>query len=190
MCIWHSMLSFIRQFAKISYKKFRLCHRLDTTSTIRPFLKQISPIFSRTNHGDDAGSDCRSLAQDWSAPSQLPKSRGKHSKTRNSEETRRFVKLFKNLTKICQKMGKVIIGFALKNGHFSGYVHQYLCVVPQERKFCNALISVILFESARWVTDFSALKAARAFEAIEKYAANLINQPWRKEFKEIKVSNL
>ena len=45
-----------------------------------------------------------------------------------------------------------------------------------------------MFESARWVTDFSALKAARAFEAIEKYAANLINQPWRKEFKEIKVS--
>jgi spermatogenesis-associated protein 2 len=45
-----------------------------------------------------------------------------------------------------------------------------------------------MFESARWVTDFSALKAARAFEAIEKYASNLINQPWRKEFKEIKVS--
>ena len=45
-----------------------------------------------------------------------------------------------------------------------------------------------MFESARWVTDFSALKAARAFEAIEKYAANLINQPWRKEFEEIKVS--
>ena len=73
------------------------------------------------------------------------------------------------------------------HGHFSGCVHQYLCLVPQDRKFCNALTSVIVFESARWVTDFSALKAARAFEAIEKYAANLINQPWRKEFKEIKV---
>lgn len=67
-----------------------------------------------------------------------------------------------------------------------GYVHQYLCLVPQERKFCNALTSVIFYESSRWITDFSALKAARAFEAIEKYAANLINQPWRKEFKEIK----
>ena len=67
-------------------------------------------------------------------------------------------------------------------------MHQYLCLVPQDRKYCNALTSVIMFESARWVTDFSALKAARAFEAIEKYAANLINQPWRKEFKEIKVS--
>lgn len=77
--------------------------------------------------------------------------------------------------------------FKIKTFHFSGFVHQYLCLVPQERKFCNALTSVILFESARWVTDFSALKAARAFEAIEKYAGNLINQPWRKEFKEIKV---
>ena len=67
-------------------------------------------------------------------------------------------------------------------------MHQYLCLVPQDRKYCNALTSVIMFESARWVTDFSALKAARAFEAIEKYASNLINQPWRKEFKEIKVS--
>ena len=46
-----------------------------------------------------------------------------------------------------------------------------------------------MFESARWVTDFSALKAARAFEAIEKYAVNLTNQPWQKEFKEIKVRN-
>ena len=49
------------------------------------------------------------------------------------------------------------------------------------------MTSVILFESAGWIADFSALKAARAFEAIEKYAANLINQPWRKEFREIKV---
>ena len=81
-------------------------------------------------------------------------------------------------------MKKKLVNFFL----FSGCVHQYLCLVPQDRKYCNALTSVIMFESARWVTDFSALKAARAFEAIEKYAANLINQPWRKEFKEIKVS--
>ena len=73
---------------------------------------------------------------------------------------------------------------------FAGYVHQYLCLVPQERKFCNAISSLVLFESAGWIADFSALKAARAFEAIEKYAANLINQPWRKEFREIKVKNI
>ena len=72
----------------------------------------------------------------------------------------------------------------------AGYVHQYLCLVPQERKFCNAISSLILFESAGWIADFSALKAARAFEAIEKYASNLINQPWRKEFREIKVRTM
>ena len=68
-----------------------------------------------------------------------------------------------------------------------GYIHQYLCLVPQDRKFCNALTSDILFESCRFVTDFSGVKAAQAFTALENYAANLLNQPWRKEFKEIKV---
>ena len=69
-----------------------------------------------------------------------------------------------------------------------GYIHQYLCLVPQDRKFCNALTSDILFESCRFVTDFSGVKAAQAFTALENYAANLLNQPWRKEFKEIKVN--
>ena len=68
-----------------------------------------------------------------------------------------------------------------------GFIHQYMCLVPQDRKFCNAMTGEIILQSCRWVPDFSALSAARAFEAIEKYAANLINQPWRKEFREIKV---
>ena len=72
---------------------------------------------------------------------------------------------------------------------FTGFVHQYLCLVPQDRKFCSRLISEIIWQSARWTPNFSAVKAAAAFEAIEKYAANLLNQPWRKEFKEIKVSD-
>ncbi|TRY62030.1 hypothetical protein TCAL_09093 [Tigriopus californicus] len=67
-----------------------------------------------------------------------------------------------------------------------GYIHQYLCLVPHERKFCNPLTAQVIYESARWVPDFSALKAAQAFEALETYAANLINQPWRPEFKEVK----
>jgi hypothetical protein len=67
-----------------------------------------------------------------------------------------------------------------------GYVRQYLFLVPQDRKFCSNLASEIIWQSARWIPNFSALKAASAFEAIEKNAANLINQPWRKEFKTIK----
>ena len=68
-----------------------------------------------------------------------------------------------------------------------GYVRQYLYLVPQDRKFCSSAPSEIIWQSARWIPNFSALKAASAFEAIEKYAANLINQPWRKEYKTIKV---
>ena len=69
----------------------------------------------------------------------------------------------------------------------TGFVHQYLCLVPQDRKFCGRLVSEVIWQSARWTPNFSAVKAAAAFQAIEKYAANLLNQPWRKEFKEIKV---
>jgi hypothetical protein len=49
-------------------------------------------------------------------------------------------------------------------------------------------MSEVMSDSVRWVPDFSGLKAARAFEALETYTANLLNQPWRKEFREIKVS--
>ena len=59
--------------------------------------------------------------------------------------------------------------------------------MPQERKFCNPLTCNVIYESVRWIPEFSALSAARAFEALETYAANLLNQPWRQEFKEIKV---
>ena len=38
----------------------------------------------------------------------------------------------------------------------------------------------------RWISDFSLSKAAEAFQCIEKYAANLINQPWRVEYRTIK----
>ena len=75
----------------------------------------------------------------------------------------------------------------MNNGFRLGYVRQYLYLVPQDRKFCSSAPSEIIWQSARWIPNFSALKAASAFEAIEKYAANLINQPWRKEYKIIKV---
>ena len=59
--------------------------------------------------------------------------------------------------------------------------------MPQDRKFCDPLTNEVMLESARWIPDFSALRAGQAFEALEMYAANLLNQPWREEFKEIKV---
>ena len=60
----------------------------------------------------------------------------------------------------------------------------------QERKFCNPLTGDVMAESARWMPDFSAVRAAQAFAAVETYASNVINQPWRVEFREIKVTSL
>ena len=77
-----------------------------------------------------------------------------------------------------------------KKKTFLGFIHQYLCLVPQDRKFCNTNTSEIIDQSCRWLPNFSALTAARAFGAIERYSANLMNQPWRKEFREIKVPKL
>ena len=55
-----------------------------------------------------------------------------------------------------------------------GHVYQHLCAVPQERKFCNPLIGDVIAESARWIPDFSTVKAAQAFTLIESYAWNVI----------------
>ena len=60
-----------------------------------------------------------------------------------------------------------------------GLVAEYLSIVPQQRKFVNPSTGDIVANSAKWKPDFSLIKAANAFRAIEQYAANLINQPWR-----------
>ncbi|KAJ8967320.1 hypothetical protein NQ317_003402 [Molorchus minor] len=36
--------------------------------------------------------------------------------------------------------------------------------------------------------DFSGYKAATGFNAIQLYAGNLLSQPWRKEYRQIKAS--
>ena len=38
----------------------------------------------------------------------------------------------------------------------------------------------------RWISEFSLMKAAEAFQCVEQYAANLINQPWRLEYRTIR----
>ena len=60
-----------------------------------------------------------------------------------------------------------------------GLVGDYLSIVPQQRKFVSPSLGDIIFDSAKWRPDFSLIKAANALSAIERYAANLINQPWR-----------
>ncbi len=48
------------------------------------------------------------------------------------------------------------------------------------------LDSLIFVFACRWVPDFSLSKASQAFRYIEEYAANLINQPWRQEYRSIR----
>ena len=62
---------------------------------------------------------------------------------------------------------------------FVGLVGDYLSIVPQQRKFLFSSTGDIILDSAKWKIDFNLMKAADAFRAIEQYAANLINQPWR-----------
>jgi len=68
-------------------------------------------------------------------------------------------------------------------------VKEYLCLVPQDRKFVSPTTGDIISNSIRWINEFSLSKAAEAFQCIEQYAANLINQPWRQEYRTIRQYN-
>lgn len=64
---------------------------------------------------------------------------------------------------------------------------EYLAITPHSHKFIFHQISEVLESSINRVNDFSAYSAACAFDALAQYAANLIAQPWRREFRQIKV---
>ena len=66
-------------------------------------------------------------------------------------------------------------------------ISDFLCVVPHNTKFTFIEVANILNYSIEKNPSFSAYKAQSAFEALEKYATNLISHPWRKEYKTIKV---
>ncbi|XP_015929538.1 uncharacterized protein [Parasteatoda tepidariorum] len=66
-------------------------------------------------------------------------------------------------------------------------ISEYLSTVSHRAKFTFAEVFNILNNSIENNFDFSAYKAASAFEALEKYATNLISHPWRKEYKTIKL---
>ncbi|XP_054710269.1 uncharacterized protein LOC129219973 [Uloborus diversus] len=66
-------------------------------------------------------------------------------------------------------------------------ISEFLCVVSHGAKFTFIEISNILSHNIENNPNFSAYKAASAFEALEKYATNLISHPWRKEYKTVKL---
>lgn len=68
-----------------------------------------------------------------------------------------------------------------------GFIKEYLCLVPNEAKYVFQETADILHRSAATVTDFSGYRAATAWSAISLYAANLLAQPWRKEYRTVRT---
>ncbi|XP_024877467.1 uncharacterized protein LOC112458216 [Temnothorax curvispinosus] len=68
-----------------------------------------------------------------------------------------------------------------------GFIKEYLCLVPNETKYVFQETADILHRSAATVTDFSGYRAATAWSAISLYAANLLAQPWRKEYRIVRT---
>ncbi|XP_018567680.1 protein tamozhennic [Anoplophora glabripennis] len=67
------------------------------------------------------------------------------------------------------------------------YIHNFLCVATHSQKFMFQETQEVLQRSASNKKDFSGYKAATGFNAIQLYAGNLLSQPWRKEYRQIKT---
>jgi len=72
-----------------------------------------------------------------------------------------------------------------------GYMKEYLCLVASNQRFYFSTTKDVLYTSILRrnvpTTNFSLTKFCHAWEMLGSYAANLIGQPWRKEFKEIRL---
>lgn len=66
-------------------------------------------------------------------------------------------------------------------------IREFLCLAPHSQKFIFRETADVLHRSASTKKDFSGYRAALGWNAIGMYAANLLNQPWRKEYKQIQV---
>ncbi|KAF2901421.1 hypothetical protein ILUMI_04768 [Ignelater luminosus] len=66
-------------------------------------------------------------------------------------------------------------------------IREFLCLAPHSQKFIFRETADVLHRSASTKKDFSGYRAALGWNAIGMYAANLLNQPWRKEYKQIQL---
>jgi hypothetical protein len=64
---------------------------------------------------------------------------------------------------------------------------QYLYLVPHDKKFIFKETERVLHQSAMNINDFDPREASIAFEYLSKYAQNIYDQPWRKDFWLLKV---
>lgn len=66
---------------------------------------------------------------------------------------------------------------------------EYLCLVTANQRFYSPTTKAVLYTSIlRRSEQFSPNRFRHAWEMLATYAANLLGQPWRKEFNEIRVS--
>lgn len=71
--------------------------------------------------------------------------------------------------------------------NLEGLIAEFLSLVPHNQKFSCPKIGDVLHRSIQENPNFSIYKGATAFQALEKYATNLLNHPWRKEYKIVKL---
>lgn len=71
--------------------------------------------------------------------------------------------------------------------HLELQFREYLRIVTHDRKFFLPETNHVLKKSILKMDEFSANKAAFAFESISNYANNLFIKPWRREYRVIKV---
>ncbi|KAJ3648674.1 hypothetical protein Zmor_020459 [Zophobas morio] len=66
-------------------------------------------------------------------------------------------------------------------------IREFLCMASHSQKFYLRDTGEVLYRSAAAKKDFSGYKAATGWNAIQLYAGNLLAQPWRKEYRQIKL---
>ncbi|CAG9124098.1 unnamed protein product [Plutella xylostella] len=67
-----------------------------------------------------------------------------------------------------------------------GYIMEYLSLVPHECKFGLAETGKVFQRTIDELPDFNAYRAGLGWAALARYAANLLAQPWRKEYKTLR----
>ncbi|KAG7301351.1 hypothetical protein JYU34_014287 [Plutella xylostella] len=68
-----------------------------------------------------------------------------------------------------------------------GYIMEYLSLVPHECKFGLAETGKVFQRTIDELPDFNAYRAGLGWAALARYAANLLAQPWRKEYKTLRL---
>ncbi|XP_023954442.2 uncharacterized protein LOC112058016 [Bicyclus anynana] len=68
-----------------------------------------------------------------------------------------------------------------------GYILEYLTLVPHECKFGLAETGKVFQRTINELSDYSAYRAGIGWAAIARYAGNLLVQPWRKEYRVIRL---